>query len=193
MSINSSILNRSFYSRDTAMVARDLLGKTLICQIDGITLTGTISEVEAYYGENDSASHASRGLTPRTSVMFGLAGFSYVYFIYGTHNMLNVVTELEGVAGAVLIRSLIPGAAEEIMIKNRNGNRCNIANGPARICQALGISREQNSIDLTAGEELWIEDHDSVPSDCMVASPRIGINYANQKDREALLRFQIKR
>jgi len=186
---NPSILQRSFYERDAASVARDLLGKSLVRQIGAHQLAGAINEVEAYYGAHDSASHASRGRTQRNSVMFGQAGMAYVYFVYGMHNMFNIVTEKEGVAGAVLIRSLIPQDGVDRMIANRNGARRDVANGPARLCKALEIDRGLNKWDLTVGERLWLENGTTVAEQHIQALPRIGIDYAEQKDRNALLRF----
>ena len=191
MQINPSSLQRSFFARDSAAVARDLLGKKLLRQIDDALLVGIIIEVEAYYGEHDSASHASRGRTRRNSVMFGPAGLSYVYFVYGMHNMFNIVTEKEGVAGAVLIRGLVQTTGVEFMVANRNGNYRDVTNGPARLCQALQIDRSLNLWDLTAGERLWLEDGATVFDAQIQASPRIGIDYAHEDDRNALLRFSI--
>jgi len=190
MSTNLNILPRSFYERDTVRVARDLVGKKLVRYTNNGVLIGVINEVEAYFGENDSASHASRGRTPRNSVMFGPAGRAYVYYVYGMHHMFNIVTEREDVAGAVLIRSIIPQVGVDFMIAGRNGNRQNIANGPARLCQALQIDRGLNNWDLTTGERLWLEKGKDV-SQSIQALPRIGIDYARERDRCALLRFII--
>ena len=187
----SSILKRTFFKRDTATVARELLGKKLLRRFGDHFLVGFINEVEAYYGENDSASHASRGPTPRSSVMFGPPGIAYIYFIYGMHYMFNIVTEKEGVAGAVLIRSVSPQVGIEQMIANRNGARRNVANGPARLCQAFLIDRGINNLDLTAGETLWLENGPKIPETHIQALPRIGIEYAHEKDRTAHLRFVV--
>ena len=191
MPANASILKRSFYERDTAKVARDLLGKKIVRQIGSDILAGVINEVEAYYGENDSASHAYRGRTSRNSIMFGQAGMAYVYFVYGMHNMFNIVSESKGVPGAVLVRSVVPILGVDLMILNRIGNRRDISNGPARLCQAFSISRELNNIDLEAGEKLWLEDGETVLIKNIQELPRIGIQYAEAKDRDARLRFKI--
>src|SRR5437868_6642247 len=101
-------LPRSFYERDTIQIARELLGKHLVHRCDGVERRGRIVEVEAYVGAHDLASHASKGLTPRTRIMYGPAGHAYVYLIYGMHHCMNIVTEKEGIGAAVLLRALEP-------------------------------------------------------------------------------------
>ncbi|MEQ8216386.1 MAG: DNA-3-methyladenine glycosylase, partial [Smithellaceae bacterium] len=108
LKLNMAILNRDFYERDTIEVARALLGKKLVRRINSTELSGMIIETEAYCGRQDSACHAHRGKTPRNAVMFGHAGHAYVYFTYGMHYMLNLVTEKEGNPCAVLIRAVLP-------------------------------------------------------------------------------------
>jgi DNA-3-methyladenine glycosylase len=135
------MLPRRFFSRPTPTVARALLGCTLCHRVRGDVLRGRIVEVEAY--TDDPASHArGRRRTTRNAIMFGPAGHAYVYFTYGMHFCFNVVTERDGEPGAVLIRGL-DGVAD--------------AHGPARLCRALAIGRAQNGIDLTSGDELWLE------------------------------------
>jgi len=185
------ILPQKFYNRDTATVAKDVLGKLLCRCVDGHFLAGIISEVEAYYDQYDSASHASKGRTPRNSVMFGPPGFTYVYFIYGMHYMLNFVTEKEGQAGAVLIRALQPTDGIDIMIQSRHGNHKNISNGPAKICQALQIDTLLNKIDLTKGEHIWLCEGISVSEEMINTGPRIEIDYAHERDKTAHLRFWL--
>ncbi len=116
---NLQVLNESFYERDTSLVAKELLGKILIRRTEGQTLGGFIVETEAYYGDTDPASHAFRGKTPRSKIMFGRAGIAYVYFCYGMYNLLNAVTEKQDMPGAVLIRALEPVYGIEIMKKRR--------------------------------------------------------------------------
>ena len=113
------ILKRDFFRRDTALVARELLGKKLVRISKGEYTSGTIIETEAYYGPGDPASHAFRGMTPRSSIMFGEAGIAYVYLCYGVYRLLNVVTEKKGNPGAVLIRSLKPLRGIEVMKRRR--------------------------------------------------------------------------
>ncbi len=185
------VLQRSFYSRNSATVAHELLGKK-ICRVEKETsLGGIISETEAYFDQRDSASHAAMGQTPRNAVMFGPAGHAYVYFVYGLHNMFNIVTETEGKAGAVLIRAIFPINGRDEMIRARLGHKDHIADGPARLCQALRIDRSLNRVDLTGGQHLWLETALNISPDKISSGPRIGINYADIKDREAPLRFWI--
>lgn len=173
--ITMTRLPRSFYDRDTLIVARELLGKRLVRQVDGTRLAGRIVETEAYT-EDDAACHASRGRTPRTAVMFGPPGHAYVYFIYGMHYCFNVVTENEGTAGAVLIRALEPLEGLEQMLSRRHGRGgVALTNGPARLCYALNIDRTLNGADLVGGDVLWIEDDQAVPDDQVACGPRIGI------------------
>src|SRR5258707_11926588 len=130
-------LPRSFYDRDTTLVAQELLGKHLVHVVAGEARIGRIVETEAYLGPHDLAAHSARGLTPRTKVMFGPPGHAYVYLIYGMHWCMNVVTEEEGHASAVLLRALEP-------IANLDGR----TQGPALLCKAMGIDGRQNGADL---------------------------------------------
>ncbi|MCG8606126.1 DNA-3-methyladenine glycosylase [bacterium] len=186
------VLHTDFYERDPVTVARELLGQKLVREHSGQRLTGIITETEAYLAFTDSASHAFRGRTERNSVMFGPPGFAYVYFIYGMHYMLNVVTESEGMPSAVLIRGIRPvnGVAE--MTRLRNTNSKNLTNGPARLCQALAIDKSLNAWCLTAGKTLWIEAHASNSSPEIMHGPRVGIDYAEESDRKKPLRFWIE-
>ena len=186
------ILSRKFYARDTLKVARALLGKKLVRRINGSGLTGMIVETEAYCGEADSACHAHRGKTPRNTVMFGKPGHAYIYFTYGMHYMLNLVTEAEGNPCAVLIRAVLPltGIAEMEARRKRHGME--LTNGPAKLCQAFGIDKSLNGWDLTCGKELWIENYKSIPDKSVLTTPRIGIDYAKKEHREALWRYLVK-
>jgi DNA-3-methyladenine glycosylase len=156
-----SVLGDEFYARPALAVARDLLGKYLVRQLGDEQIALRIHETEAYIGPRDLACHAAKGRTSRTEVMFGPAGYWYVYFIYGIHWMLNVVTESEGFPAAVLLR----GAGT--------------ADGPARLTKALAIDKRLNSqpADLSAG--LWIEDRgERVVRSAVRRTPRIGVDYA---------------
>lgn len=146
------LLRKSFYSSSPVIVARKLIGKTLVRRLeDGTLLEGLIVETEAYAGKLDPASHAFRGMTPRNRVMFGEAGHAYVYFTYGFHNCLNFVTGKEGIASAVLIRAMEPTKGVEAMATLRNAKSiANIASGPGKLCQALSIDRSLNGIDVTS-------------------------------------------
>ncbi len=186
------LLQQKFYLRPTLTVARDLLGKRLIRQIGGTELSGIIVETEAYIGTMDSACHAHRGKTLRNAVMFGKPGYAYVYFTYGLHYLLNVVTEKEGKPCAVLIRAIEPFTGLDQMKAARKRHGKELANGPAKLCQALGINKDFNGWDMTKGEHLWVEDFQAVEARSILSTPRIGIDYAQKQDREALWRFLIK-
>jgi DNA-3-methyladenine glycosylase len=185
------VLPREFYARDSAIVARELLGKKLVRRLDDILLTSLITDVEAYYGAQDSASHAFKGETPRNSVMFGPAGFSYVYFVYGKHYMFNIVTQKEGQPAAVLVRAVHPLTGLKRMQQLRKGNEKHIADGPARLCQALNIDKKLNHLDLTQNRQLWLEPGAQIKKMQIKHSPRIGIPYAEKQHRHALLRFWL--
>lgn len=170
-------LSRGFYEQPTVEVARQLLGKSLVrVQADSV-MAGMILETEAYIGFEDKASHASRGRTPRSGIMFGPAGFAYIYLIYGMHHCLNIVTEQEDYPAAVLIRAVEPREGIELMRKRRqiqDGHR--LANGPGKVCQAFGLDRGLNGLDM-CGDTLFIEDCGSRPVDIMVTT-RVGVEYA---------------
>ena len=170
-------LPRSFFSRDTLTVAREMLGCRLVHIQDGKRISGIIIEAEAYCGETDLGCHSKAGLTERTKPMYGPPGNAYVYFTYGMHWLFNIVTQPEGQPEAVLIRAIIPDEGIEI-IKDRRGNqpKRNWTNGPAKITQALGIGKEYNQVDLTkTGSNLFIEEEFSIPNKFVTNSPRIGL------------------
>ena len=186
------LLNRIFYNRPTLEVAHDLLGKKLVRRMDGVELSGIIVETEAYIGVQDSACHAHRGRTERNAVMFGPPGLAYVYFTYGMHYLLNLVTEEEGNPCAVLLRSIEPLSGLEEMQKRRKRGGKELTNGPAKLCQALNIDKSFNGWDVTEGDKLWVENHQHDRPLMVLSTPRIGIAYARKKDREALWRFLLK-
>jgi len=186
-----AVLKRNFYDRDTLQVARALLGKKLVRLCNGVELSGMISETEAYCGTADSACHAHRGKTPRNAVMFGAPGHAYIYFSYGLHYLLNLVTEDEGNPYAVLIRSLVPLNGIAQMEARRRKKGADLANGPAKLCQAFGIDKSLNGWDITCGRELWVEDHKNIPATAILTTPRIGIDYARKEHREAKWRYLI--
>jgi DNA-3-methyladenine glycosylase len=165
-------LPRAFYARPTVDVAHALLGKLLVRRPPARTgepRLARIVEVEAYLGLRDAASHARRGPTPRAAIMFGPPGFLYVYLIYGMHNCMNVVTETDGVAGAVLLRAAAPVAGIPDLKRPLTG--------PGKLCAGLEITRRENGLDLTAGGEFYLAD-DGAPPPRRVASARIGVAYA---------------
>lgn len=169
-------IERSFYARDTLVVARELLGKRLVRCLAGQRVSGLIVETEAYIGQGDTACHAARGRTPRNAMMFGPPGFAYVYFVYGMHHCLNVVTREEGFAAAVLVRALEPQEGIDGMQRRRPGRKdIELTNGPAKLCYALAVAREQNGADLVDGAELWIEWATHLPPAQILTGPRIGV------------------
>jgi DNA-3-methyladenine glycosylase len=172
------ILPSSFYQRDDVVfIAKELVGKQLFSRIGNVLTGGIIIETEAYRGPDDRACHAfNHRRTPRTEVMFRDGGIAYVYLCYGMHNMLNVVTATSGMPHAVLIRALFPTHGVEVMQKRRNGRP--LTNGPGSLCQALGITREHNSLSLQ-GPLIWIQEPDhSIDLGETKATLRIGVDYA---------------
>jgi DNA-3-methyladenine glycosylase len=183
-------IRRPFYEQNTLEVARQLLGKYLVRRHpDGITV-GRIVETEAYVGPEDKACHAARGLTARTEVMFGEPGHAYVYFIYGFHHMLNIVTEREGFPAAVLIRAVEPVRGICLMKRRRGmGESQRLASGPGKLCQAFAIDRTLNGSDV-CGDLLYVRDAGEPPP-IFITTPRIGVAYAG-KWKHKPWRFLIK-
>ena len=171
-------LPREFYDRDTETVAREMLGTLLAHRVDGLLRIGRIVETEAYLGPHDLAAHSARGRTPRTEVMFGPPGHAYVYLIYGVHHCMNVVTEPEGKAAAVLIRALEPVQGIEGSTK-----------GPGLLCRALAIDRSHSGDDLV-GDDLFLAEPEEREPFEVVARPRIGVAYAGEWAARAL-RFYV--
>ena len=169
-------LPRSFYARPALEGARDLLGKHLVHVVGGVPRAGRIVETEAYIGPEDLACHASKGRTARTAIMFGPPGRAYVFLIYGMYDCFNVVCEREGFPAAVLVRAIEPEEGVE-----------GKTDGPGKLCRALAITRADNGKDLL-GDTLFIEDRGG-PAVNIVATPRIGIDYAGSPWVEAPLRF----
>jgi DNA-3-methyladenine glycosylase len=162
-------LPRDFYDRPALTVAREALGMVLVWHGDHGRQAGRIVEVEAYDGPADAASHARSGPKGRSAVMFGPAGYAYVYLIYGMHHCLNFVTGPEGYPAAVLIRGLEP-------LEGIAGG----TNGPGRLCRILGLDRTHNGLDF-AGDRLYLEDRGlPVRDENVVARPRIGIAFAGE-------------
>lgn len=188
-------LPRAFFSRETLVVARELLGKRLVRVSGGQRIAGFITETEAYCGEEDLACHARAGRTPRTAVMYGPAGFAYVYFTYGKHWLLNVVTEPAGFPAAVLIRGIEPIEGEAAIAARRASRpQSEWTNGPGKLCQALDITGTQNGLDLTAPTaELFIETGDSIPNRQIITGPRIGINSVPEPWHSIPWRFRVTR
>jgi DNA-3-methyladenine glycosylase len=193
-------LPRTFYSRDTLTVARELLGKHLVHVINGVVREGKIVETEAYIGPEDKGAHSYGGRrTPRTEIMYGPPGYAYVYLIYGMYNCFNVVTNEAEKPEAVLVRAIEPVQGTESMSEARFGRigtltareKISLTNGPGKLCQALGITRAHNGFDL-CGDALFITESEASDGPFeVVETTRINIDYAE----EAALypwRFYIK-
>jgi DNA-3-methyladenine glycosylase len=175
-------LPRSFYSRPTLDVARDLIGKVLVHNRRGVVTSGIIVEVEAYIGESDPACHAAPGPTKRNAPLYGLPGFAYVYLNYGIHWLVNAVTEAAGSPAAVLIRALEPldGVATMRRRRRRRLSLHDLCRGPGNLTTAMGITGAQNREDL-CGPRLYIEDR-GLPAPREISwGPRIGITVGTER------------
>ncbi|MBC8256099.1 MAG: DNA-3-methyladenine glycosylase [Candidatus Marinimicrobia bacterium] len=188
-------LNQEFYQEeDVLQISKDLLGKTLYTQFNGKLTSGVIVETEAYAGVDDMASHAYGGRrTKRTETMYAKAGTAYVYLCYGIHHLFNVVTNIEGIPHAVLIRAIEPLEGIDIMLQRRKMSKLlpNLTAGPGILSQALGISIQYSGISLL-GNKIWINDiHPSGGYMDIISSPRVGCQNAG-KDANNPWRFRIK-
>jgi DNA-3-methyladenine glycosylase len=172
-------LQRSFYNRDTVLVAKELLGKHLVHVAGGVERIGRIVEVEAYLGPHDLAAHSSKGMTARNKVMFGPPGHAYVYFIYGMYFCMNVVTEREGHAAAVLLRAIEP-------VRNIEDR----TQGPGLLCRAMEIDKRLNGHDLLS-DDFYVGPSERHEPFSIVKSPRVGVDYAKHWAKRHL-RFYIK-
>ncbi len=166
-SVNINIFKKNFYSRATLGIARNLIGCFLVRQIGKKTIRAMITDVEAYAGENDLACHASRGRTPRTEIMYGEAGHAYVYFVYGMHYILNIVTERKNFPAAAMIRG--------VKIEGVDYRK---TNGPAKLAKLLRIDKKLNGWDLARGGRLWIEKGIRINPKEIKKTKRVGIDYA---------------
>jgi len=175
------ILQKKFYERETVIVAKQLLGKKITRKINGVKLTGIITETEAYRGKDDPASHAAVKMTNRNKVMFGQVGMSYVYFTYGMYFMLNVVAKNKKQnAGAVLIRGIHPQDGIKTMIKNRGvKNIKRISDGPGKLTIAMDITMKQHNKDLTKKSIIYISD--GIKPKKIYKKSRIGISKGLKK------------
>mgnify|MGYP000998804667 CR=1 FL=1 len=183
-------LGRDFFTRNTILVSRDLLGKTLVYRDGKDIYKGIIVETEAYISTNDEAAHFNKGLTERTRIIDEAGGHVYIYNIYGMYQLFNIVAEVPGIHGAVLVRALEPIKGIEKMYKNRykktydNPKRreiINLTNGPAKLVMAYGLSKERHyGLDLATSRELWIEEGIQLSREDIVRSKRINIDYAEK-------------
>jgi DNA-3-methyladenine glycosylase len=164
-------LTKKFYAKTSIECAPLLLGKLLCRNLNGEILKYRITETETYFGENDSACHASKGKTERTKIMYEAGGFAYIYLCYGIHNLLNIVTGEKNHPEAVLIRGI------------------ESANGPGKLTKLLKIDRTLNAENLTVSKNLWLEEDGYSPK--YETSARIGIDYADEEDRNKLWRYIV--
>ncbi|PYS32606.1 MAG: DNA-3-methyladenine glycosylase [Acidobacteria bacterium] len=176
-------LAREFYTRsDVLEVARDLLGKRLVVpNRSGVRVAGIIVETEAYRGPEDKASHAYNGRrTRRTETMYGVGGTAYVYFVYGMYHQFNVVTSVEDIPHAILVRAVEPVEGLDIIRRRRPGRfEHELTSGPGRLCVAMGIDRRLDKADVL-GDRVWIEEGVTVSGRQIARGPRIGIDYAEE-------------
>ena len=189
-------LSREFYAGDTVEAARNLLGKILVRRMEtGELLAGRITETEAYIGRCDKACHAyNYRRTTRTETLFAPPGHAYIYLIYGMYHCLNFVTEPEGEPAAVLLRGIQPLAGMETMQRLRYGDKpltpyrlAHFLDGPGKVCQALGLTRQENGLDLTENTLFLCDSPEDIglscpilPPETMRSGPRIGIDYAEE-------------
>jgi len=193
MSLNAR-LQRDFFLQPTLAVARDLLGQRLVLlDKNNQRLSGLITEAEAYVGTEDLACHARVGKTKRNAVMWGPAGYAYVYFTYGVHWMLNFATENEGFPSAVLIRGIWPEEGLDEMLRNRPvPHMANLTNGPAKLCQALGINGSWNGADLCSKDSLLsVEGGIPIKDDLVTRGPRVGLNTVPEPWKSKPWRFLV--
>ena len=182
-----TILPKKFYQRDTVIVAKNLLGKKLVRRVGNYEMSGIITETEAYRHKDDPASHAFRKITDRNCIMFGEVGKAYVYFTYGMHYCFNVVAKNDKIsAGAVLIRGINPEKGiKRMQVNRKNKNLENLTNGPAKLTQALEITKEHYGIDLTKKSQIYIEE--GLEIEKIKKSTRVGI----KEGKELLWNFKI--
>lgn len=191
----SKKLPRSFYERDEVVqISRELIGKFLCTNINGIQTAGMIVETEAYNGRTDRACHAFPDVrTSRTETLYGPPGKAYVYLCYGIHHLFNVVTNSEGLADAILIRAIKPISGIDEMLERRNKNKVEVtvSNGPGKLSQALGINTRHDKKDLQSNE-IWIEDRNiEIVENQIISGTRIGVDYAGE-DAKLPWRFCLK-
>lgn len=181
-------LDKDYYlNPDVNEIAKDLIGKVLCTNFNGVYTSGVITETEAYAGAEDKASHAfGNKRTKRTETMFSEGGIAYVYLIYGIHHLFNVVSNVEGVPHAILVRGIKPLDGKEIMIERRGWAVKNLSNGPGTLSQALGIKTSHDKEDLNSST-IWIEDRGiKILKVNLKSRPRVGVGYAKE---DALLKW----
>lgn len=187
-------LPASFYERDdVVLIAKELIGKLLVTNLQEHFTAGRIVETEAYEGETDKACHASKGRTGRTEVMFGAGGHAYIYLCYGIHQMFNIVTSGKGTPHAILIRAVEPVAGIDVMLE-RTGKRnqdYTLTRGPGNVGKAFGFHTSQTGMPVTGNEMFVADDGFLINQHDIIASPRIGVDYAGAH-AEWHYRFYLK-
>lgn len=186
-------LLRSFYTRENVVeIARDLIGKVLLTKFNGEVTSGIIIETEAYEGVTDRASHAYGGRrTARTEVMYSIGGTAYVYICYGIHSLFNIVTNINGIPHAVLIRGVYPLEGLDMMkIRTQKTELVRESGiGPGKVSKLLGIHYSHTGIDLL-GDKIWLEDRGYNFDEAMITGTRIGVQYSGE-DALLLYRFRV--
>jgi DNA-3-methyladenine glycosylase len=192
--VKDTRIHREFFRRSTLDVAYELLGQRLVrIESDGSRTAGLIIETEAYIGTDDLGCHAAAGRTARNKSMWGPPGHAYVYFIYGMHWMLNIVTEEEGFPAAVLLRGVKPTEGQERISSRRTGQpKAKWTDGPAKVCQALAIDGGFDGIDLCAeSSPLFLEDGTPISESSVTTSARVGLYSVDEPWKSIPWRFQI--
>lgn len=191
--MTSTVLGRSFFSRPTGVVARELLGCLLYRKEGGERVGGWITETEAYLGPQDLASHSRHGRTDRNASMWGAPGHTYVYFTYGMHWMLNLVSEQDGEPGAVLIRALYPERGLDTMRARRGGRPFSQwTDGPAKLCQALRITGDLDGVDVcNPSNPIIVQRSMRIPESSVTTGPRVGLNSVPEPWRSKAWRYRI--
>jgi len=188
----STVLNKKYYlSKDVVKLAKDLIGKVIHTNIDGVLTSAIITETEAYAGITDKASHAYGGRrTQRTEVMYSEGGIAYVYLCYGMHYLFNIVTNKKDIPHAVLIRGIYPLKGIETMLQRAHKNKLtkDIGKGPGKVTKLLGIDKRHNAISLL-DNTIWLSDENiNIKKNAIIVSKRIGIDYAGE---DALLPYRF--
>ena len=180
---------RSFFEQEVTKAARELLGSYLHRNLGNIEFVGRIVETEAYH-QTDPASHTFKGMTERNKIMFGEAGFSYVYFTYGMHYCMNVVTGFQGRGEAILLRALEPISGTKEMFRRRKKAKTEVdlLSGPAKLCEAFNINKEQNGVDLITSDMLYLTRGKLMKDERIGVTSRVGITVGIEKE----WRFFIK-
>ena len=187
-------LRQDFFERPTLEVARELLGQRLVkLDDDGMRISGMICETEAYIGTEDDGCHAKAGLTTRNRSMWGPAGFSYVYFTYGMHWMLNLVTERDGFPAAVLLRAVSPHEGlERIRARRARQPQKRWTDGPAKLCQAFGVHGEHDGLDICIADAvIFVEQSQGIPDSSVTVGPRVGLNRVAEPWKSVPWRFRV--